>query len=122
MRTKKWRILPLLTWTFVVWVSRVRNVLVNQDLDRAGVVWRLVAAGIFIGSALLVLVQLISGGTKRASLNWLAAWSVGFWVVRGGEILIDGAWSFGFKAIHAALMATTFATVALAISGSRLPE
>mgnify|MGYP004402606663 FL=1 len=96
--------------------------LVNQDLDRAGVVWRLVAAGIFIGSALLVLVQLISGGTKRASLNWLAAWSVGFWVVRGGEILIDGAWSFGFKAIHAALMATTFATVALAISGSRLPE
>jgi len=122
VRTKKWRILPLLTWTFVVWVSRVRNVLVNQDLDRAGVVWRLVAAGIFIGSALFVLVQLISGGPKRASLNWLVAWSVGFWVIRGGEILIDGAWSVGFKAIHAALMATTFATAALAISGSRLPE
>lgn len=122
MRASKWRIAPLLTWTFLVWISRVRNVLTDQDLEVAGVAWRLGAAGIFLGLAAAVLGQLISGHQGTQQLKWLATWSIGFWLVRGAGILIDSNWSFEFKAVHSALMIVTFAMVALAISGPRLRE
>ncbi len=122
MRASKWRIAPLLTWTFLVWISRVRNVLTDQDLEVAGVAWRLGAAGIFLGLAAAVLGQLISGHQGTQQLKWLATWSIGFWLVRGSGILIDSNWSFEFKAVHTALMVVTFAVVALAISGSNSGE
>ena len=122
MRANKWRIVPLLTWTFVVWISRTRNVLTNQDLEFIGVAWRLGAAGIFLALAAAVSGQLISGHQGVQPLKWLATWSIGFWRIRGTGILIDSNWSFEFKAVHSALMIVTFAMVALAISGPRLRE
>ncbi|MEC8827862.1 MAG: hypothetical protein VX832_03550 [Actinomycetota bacterium] len=122
MRANKWRIVPLLTWTFVVWISRTRNVLTNQDLVFIGVAWRLGAAGIFLALAAAVSGQLISGHQGVQPLKWLATWSIGFWLIRGTGILIDSNWSFEFKAVHSALMIITFAMVALAISRPRLRE
>ena len=122
MRANKWRIVPLLTWTFVVWISRTRNVLTNEDLEFIGVAWRLGAAGIFLALAAAVSGQLISGHQGVQPLKWLAAWSIGFWLIRGTGILIDSNWTFEFKAVHSALMIVTFAMVALAISGPRLRE
>ncbi|MEC8921991.1 MAG: hypothetical protein VX971_04790 [Actinomycetota bacterium] len=122
MRANKWRIVPLLTWTFVVWISRTRNVLTNQDLEFIGVAWRLGAAGIFLALAAAVSGQLISGHQGVQPLKWLATWSIGFWLIRGTGILIDSNWSFEFKAVHSALMIVTFAMVALAISRPRLRE
>lgn len=122
MRANKWRIVPLLTWTFVVWISRTRNVLTNQDLEFIGVAWRLGAAGIFLALAAAVSGQLISGHQGVQPLKWLATWSIGFWLIRGTGILIDSNWSFQFKAVHSALMIVTFAMVALAISRPRLRE
>ena len=122
MRANKWRIVPLLTWTFVVWISRTRNVLTNQDLEFIGVAWRLGAAGIFLALAAAVSGQLISGHQGVQSLKWEATWAIGFWLIRGTGILIDSNWSFEFKAVHSALMIVTFAMVALAISGPRLRE
>ena len=122
MRANKWRIVPLLTWTFVVWISRTRNVLTNQDLEFIGGAWRLGAAGIFLALAAAVSGQLISGHQGVQPLKWLATWSIGFWLIRGTGILIDSNWSFEFKAVHSALMIVTFAMVALAISGPRLRE
>ena len=116
------RIVPLLTWTFVVWISRTRNVLTNQDLEFIGVAWRLGAAGIFLALAAAVSGQLISGHQGVQPLKWLATWSIGFWLIRGTGILIDSNWSFEFKAVHSALMIVTFAMVALAISRPRLRE
>jgi hypothetical protein len=55
-------------------------------------------------------------------LKWLTTWSIGFWLIRGGGILIDSHWSLGFKAVHTVLMVVTFAVVALAISGANSRE
>jgi len=49
----------------------------------------------------------------------LAIWSVGFWIIRGGGILIDSQWTIGFKIVHTLLMFGTFALVAVSMSGKR---
>jgi len=110
-----WRILPLLIWTFVVWTSRARNVLTNDDLSAQGLSGRLVVVGIFLSLAVTVLIQEIRRKNIKRLLGALATWSSGYWLIRGGDILLDTQWSLGFKATHTALMLGTFALVAFAI-------
>ena len=118
MRTNRWRVFPLLGWTFALWISRIRNVLTNDDLDGVAVAWRLAVAGIFLLLATVTLSWVVSGRLGWNPLKWLATWSIGFWLIRGSSILIDSDWSFGFKAVHTSLMIVTFAMVALATSTS----
>lgn len=118
MRTNRWRVFPLLGWTFALWISRIRNVLTNDDLDGVAVAWRLAVAGIFLLLATVTLSWVVSGRPGWNPLKWLATWSIGFWLIRGSSILIDSDWSFGFKAVHTSLMIVTFAMVALATSTS----
>ncbi len=65
----------------------------------------------------MVLLQLIRGADSSRFLQALAIWSVGFWTIRGGGILIDSQWSLGFKTVHTALMLGTFALIALSMTG-----
>lgn len=103
-------------WTYAVWVSRSRTVLLNDELSASDVAWRLVVAGVFLILASLALHELVRGVAKRRFLQALAVWSVGFWIIRGGGILIDPQWSLGFKAVHSVLMIGTFAMVALSMT------
>lgn len=95
----------LLAWTLLVWVSRIRNVLADDDLTSGGRAWRLGAAALFVVLALLVLVARRRDGSRAtALLGVLVAWTVGWWTVRGLGILIDGDHDVGFKIIHTVLM------------------
>ena len=61
-----------------------------------GVGWRAGVVVVFVGLALAA-----TTGRLVGALVW---WTVGFWLVRGGGILIDGSYDAGFKLIHTALM------------------
>ncbi|MBM45501.1 MAG: hypothetical protein CL458_04505 [Acidimicrobiaceae bacterium] len=79
--------------------------------------WRLLVAAIFLTLASMVLLQLARGASSQRFLQALSIWSVGFWVIRGGGILIDSQWSLGFKTVHTLLMIGTFTLVALSVTG-----
>ena len=115
MKQLSWRVLPLVIWTLAVWVSRARNVLANNELTSWGLIGRLAVVGIFLLFGLAVLVQGIRRRDIQRLLGILAAWSIGYWLIRGGDILLDSQWSLGFKATHTTLMLGTFALVVLAI-------
>ncbi len=120
MKQLSWRVLPLVIWTLAVWVSRARNVLANSELTSWGLIGRLAVVGIFLLFGLAVLVQGIRRRDIQRLLGILAAWSIGYWLIRGGDILLDSQWSTGFKAVHTSLMFGTFALVALAIGKPNL--
>ena len=117
LTASNWRIAPLLGWTYAVWISRSRTVLLNDELSGSEVAWRLLVAGIFLTLASIVLLQLARGVSSWRFLQALSIWSVGFWVIRGGGILIDSQWSLGFKTVHTLLMIGTFMLVALSVTG-----
>ncbi|MED5293085.1 MAG: hypothetical protein VYB56_04420 [Actinomycetota bacterium] len=119
MTPSKWRVAPLLAWTYVVWVSRSRTVLLNDQLNAVELAWRLLVAAIFLTLASVVLFHMVRGTRSWKSLQLLALWSTGFWIIRGGGILIDSQWTIGFKIVHTLLMFGTFALVAVSMSGKR---
>ena len=88
-------IVTLVGWTVLLWLSRLRNVLGDDDLSTAGTLWRIVVVVVFAGSALLA-------ATGRF-VTWLVVWTVVFWLVRGGGILLDDH-DAAFTVIHTALM------------------
>lgn len=109
------RVFPFLIWTFVLWVSRARNVVSDNDLSVTGRLWRLSFVVTFVVLALIVGVRLIRNLETYKWLMALVIWSIGFWLIRGGGILLDNEWSFGFKFVHTILMLVTFCFAALAI-------
>ncbi len=90
----------LVAWTCFLWLSRVRNVVPNEDLDGAGVVWRLAIVAVFVGLALWATFEARRG--RQGPLVMFAVWTIGFWVVRGVTIAL-GDYSAGFLFIHALL-------------------
>ena len=95
-RLRAWPALGVLVgWTVFLWSSRLRNVVSNDELDTWGVTWRVGVVVIFVVLAALA-------ATGRA-IPVLVVWTVGFWVVRGGGILLDDH-DVGFTLIHTALM------------------
>ena len=102
----------LIAWTIFLWVSRLRNVLNNDELSSSGQAIRVGVVVIF------VLLALAAGvGVRRSQMRIVAlflAWTVGYWLVRGIGILIDGDYSVGFKAVHTVLMAVSLTLAVLA--------
>ena len=97
--------LLLIGWTLLVWTSRIRNVVADEDLSTGGRTWRIGAAVVFIGLAGAYAVSLrwsVSWG--RSVLAALVVWTVGWWSIRGIGILLDDH-DVGFKVIHTVLMA-----------------
>lgn len=113
----------LIGWTVFQWLSRLRNVLNDEDLSSSGRAIRVgvvVVFLVFAGAAAWVMRR----GRERTPgpqvLAFFLAWTVGYWLVRGIGILIDGEYSVGFKAIHTVLMAISLSLSFLAARQLRL--
>ena len=87
----------------------------DSDLSVTGRLWRLSFVVTFVALAVMVGVRFIRNLETYKWLMALVIWSIGFWLIRGGGILLDNEWSFGFKFVHTILMLVTFCLAALAI-------
>ena len=93
---RRWPALTVLVaWTVFLWISRLRNVVGNDELDAWGQTWRIGVVIVFVTLAILA-----ASGRAVGVLVW---WTVGFWIVRGGGILLDDH-DAAFKVVHTALM------------------
>lgn len=110
---RRWQVRALLAWSVVLWISRLRNVLSNDELDATGTALRVGVVVVFVGLAVGAFVALRRGELR---VLWvLILWTVGYWIIRGGGILIDD-YSVGFKAIHTVL---TVVSLVLAVLAAR---
>ena len=102
------RLWLLVIWTVFIWVSRIRNLINDPEVELSEKIWVFVVAGIFL---LLVLVALIflTGLWKKhgpATARFAAIFGLGtsvFWLIRGAGILFETQHDFGFKFIHSGL-------------------
>ena len=100
----------LVGWTLFVWLSRVRNVLADDDLSTGDQTWRLAVVVVFVALA-AVTFRAWTRRTERpdlarSTLGVLCVWTVAFWLVRGGGIIIDDH-TLGFTVVHTVLMAVS---------------
>lgn len=91
----------LIGWSVFLWISRLRNVLNDDDLTSSGRAIRIGVVVIFVVLALVAAFGILRGSLRP--LIVLIVWSFGYWLIRGTGILI-GDWSAGFKAVHTVLM------------------
>lgn len=100
----------LVGWTVFLWISRLRNVLVDDDLSAGGTAWRVAVVVIFVAMAAAVFWAWRRGPMPSdrlvALVRVLGAWTIGFWIIRGGGIIIDDH-DLGFTVVHTALMVTS---------------
>lgn len=109
----------LVAWTVAVWVSRLRNVLTNDDLTSGGRVLRVVVVIVFVSLALAAVVSRLRKRWPQVLAVFLA-WTIGYWLVRGIGILINGEYSAGFKVVHTVLMAVSLSLCLLTARQQRL--
>jgi len=107
--------LALVAWTFLVWTTRLNNIVADESLDGAAKVGRLALALSFTALAAAVVWALTR---RRARLSQavtaLAVWTVVVWAVRSvGIALADH--DAGFIAVHLALAAVSTVVAALAV-------
>lgn len=96
-RLRAWPALSIfVAWTVFLWISRLRNVLGNDELSAWSVTWRIAVVIVFVALAFLA-------ASERA-IPILIGWTIAFWVLRGGGILLDADYDTGFKAVHTGLM------------------
>ncbi len=110
-------VVALLAWTALVWLSRIRNVVGNEDLDGGQKLVRLLIVAVFLGLAAMVVVS----WRRPARTLWvtaLSAWTVGLWTVQMVGILLDDH-GLGFVLIHAVLAAVSITLAALAWRSQR---
>ncbi len=118
-RTARRWLAPLVIWTLFLWLSRLRNVVANDDLDTMGRSLRLGIAGLFLLLGLLAGVWLWRGRPGPVWIGLLAGWTVAYWLVRGTAILLDPGHDASFKVVHALLMVVSIGTVLVAALGVR---
>ena len=91
----------LTSWTVFLWLSRLRNVLGDEDLTSGGRAWRIAVVVVFVLLAVVAAAGLIR--RTMVPLLVLIVWTVCYWLVRGTGILL-GDWSVSFKVVHTVLM------------------
>jgi len=105
----------LIGWTIFLWISRLRNVVNNDDLTSTGRAVRVLVVVVFVSLAVVTgLAVWRRWAPARAVIAVLLSWTVVYWLVRGIGILIDGDYSAGFKAVHTVLMVVSLTLAALA--------
>ncbi len=105
----------LAAWTLFVWVSRVRNIAVDDALVGSDRVTRFVLSGSFVVLGIAVVVGLLMargtselpGWAKTAGLM-LAVYGIATWVFRGVDIAL-GDHPVGFIIVHLVLGVITIA-------------
>lgn len=105
-------VLTLLAWTVLVWGSRIRNVLADDDLDGTGQAVRIVMAVVFLALAAAVAVRWRQADRDRW-LGALVVWTTGVWLVQGVGMLLDDH-GVGFKVIHTILAVVSIGLAVLA--------
>jgi hypothetical protein len=108
----------LIGWTLFLWLSRLRNVVNNDELSSSA---RFIRIGIVVVFVTLAAAAVVA--VRRRRLKVLAsflAWTAGYWLVRGIGILIDGEYSLGFKVVHTVLMTVSLILSVLAARQLRL--
>lgn len=95
----------LIGWTVFLWLSRLRNVLNNDELSSSGRFIRVAVVVIFVSLAAAAVWALRRN--RPRVLDLFLTWTVGYWFVRGLGILIDRGYPVGFKAVHTVLMVTS---------------
>ncbi len=111
--TRRFDLAFLAAWTLLVWVGRLRNVVVDDDLSGWSFTWRLLVALGFTSvglalAALLILHRLsvsMASGSARLGAGLAVVGSI-WWLVRGIGILVAD-YSVGFKLVHSALALVT---------------
>ena len=91
----------LVSWTVFLWLSRLRNILGDDDLTSTGRAWRIGVVVVFV-----LLATVTAAGLIRRTvvpLMVLIVWTVSYWLVRGTGILL-GDWSVNFTVVHTVLM------------------
>lgn len=101
----------LVAWTIILWLSRLRNVLADDDLSDTGRNVRIGVVALFVALALAAAAGQLFRRPKAMIV--LIFWTVVYWFVRGTGILI-GDWSIGFKIVHTLLWVVSFGAAALA--------
>lgn len=110
MMRRLWPVWAMAGWSIVLWASRTNNVLSNDELSGSGRLARLAVVVVFVGLAVWSVVAIRREWWVPVWI--LIVWTAGFWVVRGGGILIDD-YSAGFKAIHTVLAVVSIGLAAL---------
>jgi hypothetical protein len=104
MRSNRVPTFTLVGWTLFVWVTRIRNIVGDDELTGSARAWRLGAAVAFVGFAVALLaVRRFSPARSRVVLAPFMVLSVGYWLVRGTGILVADH-DVGFKVVHTVLM------------------
>jgi Na+/melibiose symporter-like transporter len=116
----------LVTWTFLVWTTRIANVWNDADLD-TGERWaRTLLALSFTVLAVAVAATLWRrarhdvASAVRVAVAALAGWTTVVWLVRGTGILA-GDHEAGFKAVHTVLAVVSIGLAAWAWRDTRRP-
>lgn len=100
--------LILVVWTLVVWGSRVRNILTDDELVGFDRFVSVAVALVLIGSAVAVGVSLVRQTSwHRNALGVLVGVGILRWTLRGPVILLSDEWEAGFKIVHTVLWLTT---------------
>src|SRR5690606_32876502 len=96
-------VLALVVWTFLVWTTRINNILGDDDLEGGARVFRLALAVAFTALAVALLVGVVRRAPwLRRAVEVTALATVSFWVVQGVGILTRDH-GVGFKAVHTVL-------------------
>ena len=90
----------LIGWTLFLWGSRTRNVVSNEALSVWGTAWRLGVVVVFVALAVVALRR----SARNRVLPVLVWWTIGYWLVRGGGIVLDANHDASFKVVHSVLM------------------
>ena len=107
--------LILVVWTLAIWGSRVRNILIDDELVGFDRFLSLAVAVVLIGSATAVAVSLVRPTSwRRSALGLLVVVGIVRWTLRGPVILLSDEWETGFKVVHTVLWLTTVALSVLA--------
>ncbi len=107
--------LVLAGWTGFVWVTRLANVLGDDDLDTAGQI-----GGVALALSFVVLAAAVAWAalTRRdvlfRAVAALTVWTVAVWAVRVVGIT-DGDHSIGFVVVHLLLAAVSLALCVVAL-------
>jgi hypothetical protein len=110
---------PLVVWTALIWVSRIRNIWNDADLSTINRTLSTLIAVVFIALA-VVTAAILWRSHAEGLTSWgskfivgFAAWTIGYWGIRAVEMLLDDH-SGVFKAIHTVLALVSIGLAALA--------
>jgi len=105
--------------TLFVWITRIYNLLNDNEISSGERIWSVSVAFIFLLAAAAVIKVLIGSWRDRNILNsrlipTFCIWTVTFWIVRSVGILI-AEHDAGFKIVHACI-AIVFILLALVVN------